>query len=225
MLHLLPGAQGALRGHRAQQGVSCPAAGEQRVQCFFQPGSTVALTVQIPQQLRAQRCGCIPPGRRIAWNAQRRHVPVHLHEKWSRPAAAAVQQFLSGGVGAGVQAGIILLPREAESQPAFFQPGEWQAHAVVKAAAPGWQFQRDRTLCRRTGCIIRAGRQIKQPAQHSGKAEQQRRIQRQHPPPGHGHAPFGIAWATETQAIQKKRQNLRRSSASLRHFYKSAFAA
>ena len=204
MLHLLPGAQGALRGHRAQQSVPCPAAGEQRVQCFFQPGSTVALTVQIPQQLRAQRCGCIPPGRRIAWNAQRRHVPVHLHEKWGRPAAAAVQQFLSGGVGAGVQAGIIFLPREAESQPAFFQPGEWQAHAVVKAAAPGWQFQRDRALCRRTGCIIRAGRQIKQPAQHSGKAEQQRRIQRQHPPPGHGHAPFGIAWATETQAIQKR---------------------
>ena len=94
MLHLLPGAQVALRGHRAQQGVPCPAAGEQRVQCFFQPGSTVALTVQIPQQLRAQRCGYIPPGAVMSRSTSTRNGAARLRLRYSSSCpAVSVQAY------------------------------------------------------------------------------------------------------------------------------------
>ena len=74
ILRCFSGSQLSLSGDSAQQDVMFPRPGQQLVQCLFQSGSSMAFAIQISDQLLAQRCGRIPPGKRIA----RHSLPVKI---------------------------------------------------------------------------------------------------------------------------------------------------
>ena len=173
----------------AEQGIPRPAAGEQIIKGGFQPGGTVALAIEIPQQLHCQRGGRASPCRWPAGNAQRGNIPVHFQQKRGCGVPLLVERRLPGGIGVGEQAGIAALPGHAEGHPAGGLPREELAPVIIKIAPPSWQVEGDHALRRRPGPIGRVGAEPVQAADHRRKAEQQGSIQDQHPFAGHENAP------------------------------------
>ena len=118
-LRCFSGAQRTLRRHGADKAAVLPCAEKHAIQCLFQPGSAVACAIQIAQQVLTQRHRRIPPNGGIAGQPKAGGVAVHLQQKRSGAAAAAVQKCLPGGIGAGIQAVVIPLPGKAHHLPAF----------------------------------------------------------------------------------------------------------
>ena len=187
---LLPGTEGPPGSDTAADHVLCAGAGKHLVQCLFQSGGTLALAVQIADEVAAQGCGGVALRRRIAPEPQCGKVSVHLQQKGGRAAAVPVQQRLPLGVCEIVKPGVAVFPREAQRLPPLFHTGEQQSIAVVKIAPPGRQGQRHSGLCRCMGGVTVVLRQCIEPAQHHPKTQQQRRIQPKDPSACHKNAPF-----------------------------------
>ena len=97
-------------------------------------------TVQIAQQMLAQRhCG-IPPGGEVTGQTKTSRVAVHLQQKRGGAAAATVQKRLPGGIGAGIQAVVVSLPGKAHHLPALLKTGEQPPLRIIKVAPPGGQL-------------------------------------------------------------------------------------
>ena len=112
--HCCPGAQSALRGNAAGNGIVCARTGQNGIQRFFQPGCTVTVIAQIADQVLAQRRFQISPDRRITLCPLYRKILTYLQQKRCGAVAVPVQKSLPGTVGDAVEPGIVALTRKAE---------------------------------------------------------------------------------------------------------------
>ena len=120
----LPGAQRPLRRDSADKAAVFSCAGKHSIQRLLQTGSAVVCTIQIAQQMLAQRHCRIPPGGGITGQPKAGGVAVQLQQKRRSAAAAAVQKCLPGGISAGIQAVVIALSGKAQHLPALLETSE-----------------------------------------------------------------------------------------------------
>ena len=171
-LRRLPLSQAALCRDRTTQGVvgSCP--GQQVVQRFFQPGCTMAVCVQIADQMLAQRHRRISFCRREAAQTKRGKVAHGFQQERRGTVPVLIQRCLPGAVGLAIKAGIVVFTGKTQGLPAHFQPGERQAVAVVEIAPPGGQRKTHRALGFGAGSVSRVLRQKINAAQNDRKTKQ-----------------------------------------------------
>ena len=190
----------------ADQRVVGPAARKLGVESSFQPGHTVALAVEIPQQRCRQRGVAVPPRHRIAPHPQRRDVLPHVQQKRPGCVPLLVELRLPGGFGQGVQAGVAALPRQAEGQPAAAHAREQAAIAIVEVAPPGRERQPGSALGFRPGRVGAVGAEPEQAAQQYREGAEKGGVQRQHPATAHGlPSPFGTSrsvWPGKCRRMQ-----------------------
>ena len=176
--------QTALCGHQAGHTALVTGGRQQRIVGAFQPGSTVALAVEIAQQVRGHRAGEVPRYHPTL-DALGRQVSVNLHQKRRGKVAALIEQALVFIADIGKKRRIPGLPGHTQGVIPGCGSGQSAAVAVKKITAGTGQRQRLDSL---PACAGRVGCLPPHPvgtAEHNPCQHHQRRAHPKKPSQGH----------------------------------------